>query len=388
MCLWSQTVNDPTVTEALAVLARNTRHGLVVHGDDGTVTWCNTAAADMLGTTTEELLGSKWFGGKAQLTHADGTPLDPSALPCTAALRSGRSLVEAVLGLRGADDEVSRWLEVESHVARDDDGPSVVSLLIDITDRYETRSEVAATLRAFQLSLQPSSIPSIRGLDVEARCRPASGTLVGGGDFYDVLALDDDRAAFFLGDMQGHGIGPATETFVARHTLRAAAFHADDPPVALDWLHQALLSSFSGRSCTAAFGKVRRSAEGALVEYSLAGHPQPLLLRQDAAPELHGDGGVLVGTVERERAPVNTVILEPGSALLFYTDGLLDSGTPRLDEHQLLELVQWRSSAAEIIDDVMCLSRTEEGEFSDDTALLVVSVPPRGNDGAAGERFT
>ncbi len=371
-----QPVNDQGVAAALTDFAKNTRHGLVVHGDDGTVIWCNVAAADLLGTTTEELLGSKWFGDTAQLTHADGTPLDPSALPCTAALRSGRSLVEGVLGLRGSDQAVSRWLEVESHGTSDDDGPSVVSLLIDITDRYETRSEVAATLRAFQLSLQPSSIPSIQGFDVDARCRPASGTLVGGGDFYDVLELGDDRAAFFLGDMQGHGIGPATETFVARHTLRAAAFHADDPPVALDWLHQALLSSFSGRSCTAAFGRVRRSGDGALVEYSLAGHPQPLLLRRDAPSELHGDGGMLVGTVERERAPINSVILEPASALLFYTDGLLDSGTPRLEEQQLLDLVEWRPSAAEILDDVMSLSRTEEGDFSDDTALLVVSVPP------------
>lgn len=375
LCLRCLPVNDPTGAQALAEFARNTRHGLMVHGADGAITWCNVSAAGLLASTVEELCGSRWFGDKAQLTHADGTPLDPMTLPSTAALRSGRNHAEAVVGLRGPDHEVSRWLEVESHVAGGG-GRAVVSLLIDITDRYETRSEVAATLRTFQLSLQPSSIPSLKGMDVDARCRPASGTMVGGGDFYDVLKLDDEGVAFFLGDMQGHGIGPATETFVARHTLRAAALHADDPSDALDWLHQALLSSISGRSCTAAFGRARVDDDGALVEYSLAGHPQPLLLRRGCPPEFHGTGGTLLGIVERAQAPVNTVTLRPGSALVFYTDGLLDSGTPRLDEHELLEQVDWRPTASEILDDVMAVSRTDDCSFSDDTALLIVSVPP------------
>ncbi|CAN5797445.1 hypothetical protein BH20ACT4_BH20ACT4_06930 [soil metagenome] len=363
------------MAEALSRFARNTRHGLVVHGGDGTITWCNPSAAHLLCTTTDDLLGSRWLGDTAQLTHADGTPLDPAALPSTAALRSGREHAEGVVGLRGPDQEVSRWIEVESHAVNDDHGPSVVSLLIDITDRYGTRSEVAATLRTFQISLQPSSIPSLEGLEVDARCRPASGTLVGGGDFYDVLRIDDMCAAFFLGDMQGHGVGPATETFVARHTLRAAAYHADDPSAALDWLHQALSSSISGRSCTAAFGRVRCSDEGAHVEYSLAGHPQPLLLQRQAPAEFHGIGGTLVGTVEREKSPINSVTLEPGSALAFYTDGLMDSGMPRLHEQELLERVEWRPTASEILDHLMALSATDEGTFSDDTALLVVSLP-------------
>lgn len=370
-------VNDPAVAEGLAEFIRHTRHGFVTHGGDGTVTWCNAAAANLLGTTTRELLGSRWFGDTVQLTHADGTPLAAAALPPTSALNAGRGHAEGVVGLRRAAQDVSRWIEIESHPSFDEDGPSVMSMLIDITDRYETRSEVAATLRAFQLCLQPSSIPAVEGLDVDARCRPASGTLVGGGDFYDVVELGDDGTAFFLGDIQGHGIGPATETFVARHTLRAAAFHADDPSIALDWLHRALSSSFSGRSCTAAFGRVRPSGDGVLVDYSLAGHPLPLLLRRDARTEFHGDGGMLVGTVEREPAPINSVRLEPGNALLFYTDGLLDSGTPRLETDQLPELTKWRPTAAELLDDVMALTRTEEGDFSDDTALLVVSVPAR-----------
>ena len=375
MCLSFEPVNDSAVPKALVKFARSTRHGLVTHGGDGTITWCNAAAAHLLCTTSDQLCGSRGFGDKTQLTHADGTPLDPSALPSTAALRSGRDHAEGVMGLRGADHEVGRWIEVESHVTSDEDGPSVVSLLIDITDRYETRSEVAATLRTFQLSLQPSWIPSLKGVEVDARCRPASGTLVGGGDFYDVLELGDNCAAFFLGDMQGHGIGPATETFVARHTLRAAAYHAGDPSAALDWLHQALQSSISGRSCTAAFGRVECSGDGARVEYSLAGHPQPLLLRRQAAAEFHGEGGTLVGTVEREAAPINTVTLEPESALVFYTDGLMDSGTPRLEEQDLLERVAWRPTASEILDEVMALSRTVEGTFSDDTALLIINVP-------------
>lgn len=368
---------DPLVADALVALAARTTRGLVVHDTSGVLVWCNQAAEDMLGLEADELAGKRGLGQGERLTHADGTPLETASLPSNAVLGSDRAHAEAVIGLRDDRAEMTRWLEMDSYrvPVGDDDDFRVASTLLDISDRYDTRSEVAAALRTFQLSLRPGDLASVPGVEIDARCRPATGTLVGGGDFYDVVSVDDETVAFFVGDMQGHGIGPATETYLARHTLRAASFHADSPSAALAWLHKALVSSGSGRSCTAAFGTLKPSGDRVEVRYSLGGHPHPLLLRVDGRATFEGDGGTLLGSIEPEELPVNELVLEPGSALVFYTDGLTDACHPRLTDDDLLDQARWRSSAAEILEGVMKLCASDDNTFSDDTAVLVIAVP-------------
>ena len=372
---------NPAAVDALTALARTTRHGLVVHDESGTVVWCNHAAAELLGLAFEELAGGRGFVCHERITHADGTPLEPGSLPPDVVVHADRDRAAAVIGLRLDGREVARWLQVESHrvVRRSQAGSAAIaSVIVDISERHRTRSEVAATLRAFQLMLRPSCVPSIAGLDIDARCRPATGTLLGGGDFYDIVELDDGSHALFVGDVQGHGVGAATETSLARHTLRAAARHADDPATALRWLHEALVSSISTRSCTAVLGVVRPASDGFCVRFSIAGHPRPMLVVDGEPTTFVGRGGTLLGSVELDELPTNEVELHPGSALVCYSDGVTDSATPRLSDGDLLGAVGWKPSASEIVDLVLDAGARPDSTFPDDTAVIVMLVPPDG----------
>ena len=56
-----------------------------------------------------------------------------------------------------------------------------------------------------QNGLLPARLPSVRGLKLAARYRPAERALLVGGDFYDAMTLPDGRLAVMVGDMAGHG---------------------------------------------------------------------------------------------------------------------------------------------------------------------------------------
>jgi len=373
---------DAQVAGAIAGLAEATRHGAVVQDDTGTIVWCNEAATALLGMPKSELIGQRALMNPGRLCHADGTPLDLGSLPPYAVVTAGRIHAESVVGVTACDgDDIVRWVEMDTHrVAGAPNGSDyVVTSILDVTHRADTYREMAATLRAFRLSLRPPDLPPLDGIDIDARCRLASGSPIAGGDFYDVMDLGDGAVAFFVGDVQGHGLGPANDTAMARHTLRAAALHTDSPATALSWLHEALSRSESQRSCTAAFGIATTTDRGVEVRYSLAGHPLPLLVRDGAPAVYDGAGGSLLGTVDHVDLPVNTTLLTPGSAFIFYTDGVTDASTPRLSDDELAALARWHPSSKEIVDDILHTSAGDGEPFGDDTAVLVIACCPRAN---------
>ena len=84
----------------------------------------------------------------------------------------------------------------------------------------------------------------------------------------------------------------------------------------------------------------------------------------------------MLGLVDVDEFPENTVTLKPDMAIAFYTDGLTDATTPRVTDDDLVTAATWHDSAAGIADALLTLGRsdaTRSGELTDDTALLVVT---------------
>ena len=266
---------------------------------------------------------------------------------------------------------------MEAHAVTIGGRRGAVTITVDISDRYTTRSELKGILETLQHTLVPESVPTIDGVDIAVRYRAAGSTLTVGGDFYDTVIVDDHALDFFIGDVQGHGVGAASLTAAARHTLRAAALEKCDASTAMLWLHRALKAAASERSCTAAFGCVARRDDGDLeVSYALGGHPPPLVIVRDGPSTLHGEHGRVLGMVDLDEFPENSVRLNPDMAIAFYTDGLTDAPTPRVTDDDLVTAAAWHDSAAGIADALLTLGRgdaTRSGELTDDTALLVVT---------------
>jgi sigma-B regulation protein RsbU (phosphoserine phosphatase) len=168
-------------------------------------------------------------------------------------------------------------------------------------------------------------------------------------------------------------------TALARYTLRAAAMREHLPSRSLAVLNEALLRQRDDRRfCTVAYAYLEKLDHGARVGVSSGGHPLPLLLRADGSLEEIGAPGTLLGVVRDPDLEDRAVTLEPGDALIFYTDGVIESrGDSHMDDRRLAELISTCAGAgadaiAAKVEEAAVLS--QGGRPRDDIAVLVLRV--------------
>ncbi|RUP01967.1 MAG: protein phosphatase [Mycobacterium sp.] len=241
----------------------------------------------------------------------------------------------------------------------------------DLTEEY------AAVL---QRTLLPPMLPTIEGASLAAHYHPASARRIG-GDFYDVFALADDRWAFFIGDVEGHGVDAAVVTSLIRYTLRSAALHYSDPTEGLAELNAVLLRELDTRRfCTVLFGTLKRlpGGEGFAITIATGGHPPALLLdpANRTATQVRSDEGTLVGLRADATFHSCDVTLRPGQTLLFYTDGIVEArrGANPFNEDSLAAFAAEHAGpeVRGLIDELATLIPKLGPE--DDIALLAISA--------------
>jgi serine phosphatase RsbU (regulator of sigma subunit) len=175
----------------------------------------------------------------------------------------------------------------------------------------------------------PARLPEVEGCDVAASYA-ASGRTEVGGDFYDVIALEDGRVALFVGDVMGRGVEAAASMAQMRASVRAYAAIDPRPEVVLDKLDHMLATYGNDQLVTLAY-LVAHPARNELA-FTNAGHPAPILLRADGSVEQlpSADGpplAVLEGPRRRQQ-----VAFRPGDTILLFTDGLIERRTEDIDE--------------------------------------------------------
>lgn len=214
--------------------------------------------------------------------------------------------------------------------------PDDVALLQMVADRAalaaqaaQTNADRAATL-ALQRGLLPSRLPQTAGLELAARYRPGHHLGVG-GDWYDVFGLPGGDLGVVVGDVTGHGLSAAVVMGRLRSALRAYALIEDDPATVLTFLDRKVTHFEVGQFATLLYGKI--SPDRRHLTISLAGHPPPVVAQPDghARPlTLPVDLPVGVGDPKPRRSI--RISLCPGSAIVFYTDGLIERRGEIIDE--------------------------------------------------------
>ncbi|MCK8679592.1 PP2C family protein-serine/threonine phosphatase [Streptomyces lichenis] len=286
---------------------------------------------------------------------------------------------------READaDRLAALGELAALVAEELEGRLAAARTLAAERRMRTGAERLA--RTLQRTLLPPALPAVPGLSTAAAYHTASPDEVG-GDFYDLFPLADGRWAFFLGDVCGKGADAAALTSLTRYTLRAAAIHDPDPGAALATLDAVLKAEYQDgdpRYCTAVFGVLESAPDGSFeVVLAAGGHPPALVLRADGTSRpVPTPGGQLIGLLPAPHFARNTVRLDPGDALLLYTDGLTEARTDdggMLGEDGLADrLADLAPHGAEALLAAVDKLLGDLGDgVSDDTALLALSVPAR-----------
>jgi PAS domain S-box-containing protein len=181
-----------------------------------------------------------------------------------------------------------------------------------------------------QRSVLPEVLPSIPGLDLAVVYLPATEGVDVGGDWYDAFPLGEERLGIVLGDVVGHNLATATAMNQVRNALRAYAVDTPDPAVVLERTN-AVLTRLMPESMATVFYGVLDLRTGELA-YANAGHPPPLLVAPEGPRYLTEGSGLMLGVADQAACTTGVESLREGSALLLYSDGLVEDRRRSLDE--------------------------------------------------------
>jgi sigma-B regulation protein RsbU (phosphoserine phosphatase) len=226
--------------------------------------------------------------------------------------------------------------------------------------------------QALQRTFLPKRFPEIPGLDIAARYLPAAAGPGVGGDWYDVLDLGDGSVGLAIGDVAGKGIAAAAAMGEIRSSLRAYATEGLPPDVVVSKLDRYLESEPVGKMATLVYAKLDL-AQGSL-SLVRAGHPLPLLIHLGGRVSFIGaNGGPPVGIGLDGRRTLERVTIEPGCAIVLYTDGLIER---RGNVHWSgEEALAGAAAGASVTPRLLCRQLTREltagAPMLDDLALLV-----------------
>ncbi len=182
--------------------------------------------------------------------------------------------------------------------------------------------------RQIQLSILPTEVPEIVGLDIAARYVPMTSVA---GDFYDFIKVDDKRLGVLVADVSGHGMPAALISSMLKIALAAQSAHARDPVGVLTGLNQALCGKFEGHYVTAAYAFIDMEKQS--ICYAGAGHP-PLVLRDESAGNTReiAENGLFLGFFPNATYSAVEVPFEEGDWAVLYTDGILEATAPWHEE--------------------------------------------------------
>ncbi|HKE05242.1 MAG TPA: GAF domain-containing SpoIIE family protein phosphatase [Blastocatellia bacterium] len=179
--------------------------------------------------------------------------------------------------------------------------------------------------RDVQRAMIPDAPPSMKGFEIAARLEPALNL---SGDFYDYIPLTPDRMGILIGDVAGKGVRAAMGMAAARSILRSVARRGGGPSRALRDANLRLHRDL-GRELLLTLVYAILDTETKTINYCNAGHNSPLLVKASGKWRALKTGGLLLGVFDKQQYKSETLHLEKGDVLFFYTDGLTEAHTPQ-----------------------------------------------------------
>jgi phosphoserine phosphatase RsbU/P len=237
------------------------------------------------------------------------------------------------------------------------------------------------TARQIQLSILPSEIPNIEGLDIAARYIPMTSVA---GDFYDFIIVDEKHIGVLVADVSGHGMPAALIASMLKIALSAQAAHAADPAQVLLGLNQALCGKFQHHFVTAAY--LYFDVQKGTVTYAGAGHPPLLLSGGPEGVRSIEENGLFLGKFSFATYTSVVLPLKAGDRVLLYTDGIPETTNPAGIEFgtdcfkQFLE-TERSTSADQFADRLLAeLSRwSARGSEDQDDDITIVAIHIKGD---------
>lgn len=252
----------------------------------------------------------------------------------------------------------------------------LVLLGLEVADRVALKRDLEVA-RDIQKWLVPATPPTIPGLDIAFRTRPANTVA---GDYYDVIPMAGEEASVLLvvADVAGKGIPAGLLMACFRSCLRTLIAAGHDLAGLISRLNRfCCTDSYGGRHFTTAF-LASWDAAASTLRYINAGHNPPLLRRAAGGIQPLETGGLPCGTFADAVYDTGRVEIAPGDLLVIYTDGVVEAENESGGEYgldRLMEFVRTAISSAEGIQQQLFASIdafTGKAPQHDDVTCMIV----------------
>ena len=173
-----------------------------------------------------------------------------------------------------------------------------------------------------QQSILPDSFPRAEGCEVFG-CMEAARNV--GGDFFDVIRLEEGRLGLAVADVSDKGVPAALFMMSSRTLLKGAAVGVGDPGPVLSEVNDLLNETNDASMFVTVFYGVYDPATRVLT-FSNGGHNPPLVVHADgSSEELELTGGIALGAIPAFDFGQASVQLRPGDLVVFFTDGVTEA---------------------------------------------------------------
>ena len=197
-------------------------------------------------------------------------------------------------------------------------------VLLEVADRLSLKNDLEIA-RDIQQAMLPSGLYDAPGVETVGFSRPANTV---GGDFYDILPLDDGRLVVAVGDVAGKGSPAALLMALLFAMLRTLVDEKLEPAELVTRLNVQVSRHAPGTRFITLFYAVFDPRTGELT-YVNAGHTAPLLLRNDGSIERLTEGGIALGMFAHSTYQTGHATIQPNELVATYSDGITEAENPK-----------------------------------------------------------
>jgi sigma-B regulation protein RsbU (phosphoserine phosphatase) len=197
---------------------------------------------------------------------------------------------------------------------------NIIRLAINPKLREDRVIAIMEEARQIQNSILPRQIPQPGDFEIAARTVAAE---IVGGDFYDVITLDDDVFDVAVADATGHGLPAALQVRDVFTGLRMGLAREYKLTRTVARLNSIIHRSRLATKFVTLF-LAEMNLDGRII-YCNAGHPAAVVMRADGSVAFLQAGGMILGPNPNARYTFGIDELKPGDLLVLYTDGITEA---------------------------------------------------------------